>query len=250
MEVTAGIAAEREAPGVRSAEGGLWVDSDATVGELLGSLESMVDGETRQAWAVACAHALGLDGVAASLGEELVWFSDRTSARLEDLQFIIGQGPGLVLREERGMLEVPDLDRLLAREWPQFVPEAKELDIAALFLWPVRIGAARVGTLTGYRRTVGPLGARQLTEGWLVADALAGHLLGRWPSPSSGQDGPGRAGAVDLHRAEVHQASGVLCVRLDVPMAEALARLRARAYASGRSLTDTARAILEQELPP
>lgn len=226
------------------------MDRATSVEDLLGSLDSLVDEEERRAWADACAHALGLDGVAVSLGEELVWFSDRTSARLEDMQFVIGQGPGLLFLEDSGVLEVPDLDRLLVRQWPQFVPEAKALGVAALFVWPVHIGAARVGTLTGYRRTVGPLAGRQVTEGWLVADSLAGHLLGSWPGASAGQDGPGCAGAVDLHRAEVHQATGVLCVRLDVPVAEALARLRAQAYSSGRSLTDTARTILEQELPP
>ncbi|MEV6752990.1 ANTAR domain-containing protein [Streptomyces sp. NPDC051214] len=217
---------------------------------MLGSLDSLVDEEERRAWANACAHALGLDGVAVSLGEELVWFSDWTSARLEDMQFVLGQGPGLVLMEDGGVLEVPDLDLLLARQWPQFVPEAKELGVAALFVWPVNIGAARVGTLTGYRRSAGPLAGRHVAEGWLVADSLAGHLLGRWPGTSAGEDGPGHAGAVDLHRAEVHQATGVLSVRLAVPVDEALARLRAEAFASGRSLTDTARHILEQELPP
>lgn len=225
------------------------MNRSATVGELLGSLDSVVDEEERRVWAVACAHALGLDGVAVSLGEELVWFSDRTSARLEDVQFVIGQGPGLLFPSEGGVLEVPDFDRLLARQWPQFVPEAKELGVAALFVWPVHIGAAQVGTLTGYRRTAGPLAGQQLAEGWLVADSLAGHLLGRWPGVAGGDDGPGHAGAVDLHRAEVHQATGVLCVRLDVPMAEALARLRAQAFSSGRSLADAARAVLEKELP-
>lgn len=228
------------------------MDRGATVEDLLGSLDLLVGEEEWRAWAGACAHALGLDGVAVSLGEELVWFSDLTSARLEDVQCVIGQGPGLFLLEEGGVLEVPDLDRLLVGQWPQFVPEAMELGVAALFVWPVNVGAAQVGTLTGYRRTAGPLAGRHLAEGFMVADSLAGHLLGRWPGMSAGEDGdgPGRAGAVDLHRAEVHQATGVLSVRLDVPAAEALARLRAQAFASGRSLTDTARIILEKELPP
>ncbi|MGW6025259.1 ANTAR domain-containing protein [Streptomyces sp. NPDC055099] len=219
---------------------------------MLGSLDSLVDEEERKVWAVACAHALGLDGVAVSLGEELVWFSDCTSARLEDMQFVLGQGPGLFFLGDAGVLELPDLDRLTASQWPHFVIEAKELGVAAVFVWPVHVGAARVGTLTGYRRSAGPLASRQVAEGWLVADSLAGHLLGRWPGTPTGEEGAGlgSAGAVDLHRAEVHQATGVLSVRLDVPLAEALARLRAQAFSSGRSLTDTARTILEQELPP
>lgn len=110
------------------------------------------------------------------------------------------------------------------------------------------IGAARVGTLTGYRRTAGPLTPQQSTEGWLVADVLAEHVLARWPGVSEQSSGPGTVGAVELHRAEVHQATGVLSHCLGVPLPEALDRLRARAYVSGQSLTETACAVIRQEL--
>ncbi|MEU6993786.1 ANTAR domain-containing protein [Streptomyces sp. NPDC046465] len=187
--------------------------------------------------------------MAVSMRGELIWFSDQTSARLEDVQFVLGQGPGLLLPEGTEAREVPDLDRLLMKYWPQFVPEARELGVGAMFVWPVRVGAAALGTLTGYRRSVGALTEKQLAEGWLVADKLAAHLLVRWPNPANGKNGPGHAGAVDLHRAEVHQATGVLSERLGVAMPEALIRLRGQAYSSGQSLTDTARAVIDRELP-
>ncbi|MFD7681249.1 ANTAR domain-containing protein [Streptomyces sp. NPDC060187] len=218
----------------------------STIQELLEKLPGAANEETRRVWAVDCAHALGLGGMAITLGQELVWFTDETSARLEDLQFVLGQGPGLLLEDETSVLEMPDLSLLLARQWPQYAAEAEGLGIAALFVWPVRIGAVQAGTLTGYRRTAGPLTVQQSAQGWLVADALAQHVLRHW---SAAGDTRGHAGAVELHRLEVHQATGVLSERLDVSLAEALARLRARAYASGRSLTDTAHAVLVRELP-
>ncbi|MFE4862342.1 ANTAR domain-containing protein [Streptomyces sp. NPDC056670] len=184
------------------------------------------------------------------MSRELVWFSDATSARLEDLQFVLGQGPGLNHREQaEAVREVPDLGRLLAEQWPQFTPGAEELGVAALFVWPVCIGAVPAGTLTGYRRTAGPLTEQQSAEGWLVADALAEHVLAHWPAAADEADGPGRAGSVDLHRAEVHQATGVLAERLHIALPEALDRLRARAYAEGRPITDTAHDVLRRELP-
>ncbi|MEU3465799.1 ANTAR domain-containing protein [Streptomyces sp. NPDC006733] len=221
----------------------------STVKELLDVLYAAATEEERRVWAVACAQALGLGGIAISLGQELVWFSDTTSARLEDLQFVLGQGPGLLHQDEAAVREVPDLGRLLAQQWPQYTAEAEELGVAALFVWPVHVGAVRVGTMTGYRRTAGPLSTEQSAQGWLVADALAQHVLNRWPSSTESCNGAGHAGAVELHRAEVHQATGVLAVRLGVPLAEALARLRARAYASGMTLAAAAHAIIEQELP-
>ncbi len=218
-----------------------------TVQELLDRLPATVNEAERREWATSCAHALGLGGMAISLDRELVWFTDDTSARLEDLQFVLGQGPGLFLKDDTEVRQLPDLSRLLARQWPQYAAEAEELGIAALFVWPVHIGAVQIGTMTGYRRTAGPLSAQQSAQGWLVADALAQHVLNRLPASTS--NGPGHAGAVDLHRTEVHQATGVLSVKLGVPLAEALDHLRAEAYTSGLSLTDTARAIIRRELP-
>ncbi|MFF0740651.1 hypothetical protein ACFYVL_09635 [Streptomyces sp. NPDC004111] len=61
--------------------------------QFLDSLDAEASEEERRQAAMACASALGLGGMAVSLGQELVWFSDRMSARLEDLQFVLGQGP-------------------------------------------------------------------------------------------------------------------------------------------------------------
>ena len=51
-----------------------------------------------------------------------------------------------------------------------------------------------------------------------------------------------------LSRAEVSQATGMLVAQLEVEPAEALVRLRAHAYATGRSATDVARDILDRRL--
>ncbi|WP_459953125.1 ANTAR domain-containing protein, partial [Mycobacterium avium] len=51
-----------------------------------------------------------------------------------------------------------------------------------------------------------------------------------------------------LSRSEVSQATGMLVAQLEVEPAEALVRLRAHAYATGRSATDVARDILERRL--
>jgi AmiR/NasT family two-component response regulator len=51
-----------------------------------------------------------------------------------------------------------------------------------------------------------------------------------------------------LSRAEVSQATGMLVAQLGIEPAEALVRLRAHAYATGRSATDVARDILDRLL--
>jgi AmiR/NasT family two-component response regulator len=51
-----------------------------------------------------------------------------------------------------------------------------------------------------------------------------------------------------LSRVEVSQATGMLVAQLGVDPAEALVRLRAHAYTTGRSATDVARDVLERRL--
>jgi hypothetical protein len=51
-----------------------------------------------------------------------------------------------------------------------------------------------------------------------------------------------------LSRAEVSQATGMLVAQLEVEPAEALLRLRAHAYATGRAASEVARDILERRL--
>ncbi|WP_188114414.1 ANTAR domain-containing protein [Streptomyces apricus] len=221
---------------------------DASISKLLDGLRTAADEPARRAWALTCARALGLGGMAVSLNGELVWFSDATSKRLEDVQFVLGQGPGLLAQDIGTVHQAPDLRRLPAHQWPQYAAEAAQLGVAALFVWPVHIGAIQAGTMTGHRRTPGPLSARQSAQGQLVADALAQHVLSHWPQVSGTREGSGRAATVELHRSQVHQATGILSVRLRVPLPEALDRLRAQAYASHLSLTDTAHAVIHREL--
>jgi hypothetical protein len=54
--------------------------------------------------------------------------------------------------------------------------------------------------------------------------------------------------AVTASRAVVHQAAGMVFVQLGVPIGEALSRLRARAYAEGRSTEAVARKVVDRQI--
>ncbi|MFK8850673.1 ANTAR domain-containing protein [Streptomyces sp. Ac-502] len=51
-----------------------------------------------------------------------------------------------------------------------------------------------------------------------------------------------------LHRAEAHQATGVLAVQLRIALDQALLRLRGHAYSQDRALLDVARDIIAHRL--
>jgi len=55
--------------------------------------------------------------------------------------------------------------------------------------------------------------------------------------------------AID-HHAEVHQAQGMVMVDLGVSLVEALARMRAHAYATDQSLVELARAVVAGAVLP
>ena len=98
-----------------------------------------------------------------------------------------------------------------------------------------------------------------LMVGRVSAEALAAVALGNLDftalrGPASGPlllpdagvaPAVGEAGG---HRAEVHPASGVLAVQLDIPASEALLRLRAHAYATDQSVAQVAADIVAHRL--
>jgi hypothetical protein len=113
----------------------------------------------------------------------------------------------------------------------------------------VQIGAARVATLDTYRSTPGSLSRDELATALRVADVAALALSGLRAEGGRWLDGDGRwmEGAGMRYR-EVHQATGMLIVHLDLPASAALARLRAYAFGHGRPLLAVAGDIVAGRL--
>jgi hypothetical protein len=197
------------------------------------------------------AQVLGVDGLAVSLvieGDltELLFCSDATTRRFEDLQFTLGEGPGPDAIRIGAMVWAPDLARLPFTRWLALAMEAPDLDARAVFCFPMGIGATTVGVLTAVRRAPGPLSAQQADDATILASALTARCLGGdAPRPDTPlpADSPGH-----LQHAVVHQATGMLSVQLALTLPQALLRLRAHAYGSGRSITDTSKDVVDRRL--
>jgi hypothetical protein len=210
--------------------------------------------------AIAAAAALGVDGIAAGVGTGptgmvLAWGRQETSAALEEAQFTLGQGPSMDVLADGAPILVADLAGQRGR-WPVFTPAAQELGVRALFAFPLRIGAISVGALLAHRAATGPLSALQLADALALADAVTVLLLrhagseaatGAATDASPGAPCPGWA-APSTYRAQVHQATGMISVQLGVDLAEALARLRAYAYAQDRRVADVADDVVARRL--
>jgi hypothetical protein len=171
---------------------------------------------------------------------------------VQDAQFTLGQGPGLEAVAAGVPVLVPDLVGAASR-WPGFVPAAGDLGVRAVFAFPLRIGAISVGVLTAHRAVPGPLAGGRLADALALADAVTVLLLHRAPpdpghiEPEPGAPRPDRA-LPGTFRPEVHQATGMISVQLDVPLAEALVRLRARAFGEDRPIAEVAADVVARRL--
>ncbi|MGW0654510.1 ANTAR domain-containing protein [Streptomyces umbrinus] len=223
----------------------------------------------------ACALALGAEGVALSLlvgngrMAEPLWCHPEVSARFEELQFTLGEGPGPDAVRTGSPVMEPDLDRVRPDRWPALLPPARDLGVHGVCCFPLGIGAIRVGVLTVLCDGDRTMSVQQSADATALAAALTGALLNGDGRGQRGEDGNGdRDGNRDrdesgnggpmlglfldrptgLHRAAVHQATGMISVQLGVTMEEALLRLRAHAYGSERPLGEVADDVVARRL--
>ncbi|GGU13866.1 GAF and ANTAR domain-containing protein [Streptomyces violascens] len=193
--------------------------------------------------------ALTLNMLAADGHLELLWCdpAEGLGPELDNLQYTLGDGPALEAVKQGRTLSEPDLPAADPARWPLFLPAAARTPVRALIAAPLRLGAATIGVLTGYRTAPGPLTPAQRRGLDRVGRTLV-HLL--YTELITSADDGGAVTGLRLYRAEVHQATGFLASELGIPMGQALLRLRAHAATYGHPLSDLARDLLARRLAP
>lgn len=173
--------------------------------------------------------------------------SDDRANELDEMQFSLGEGPGLDAYVSRVPVFEPDLERAQRGRWPHFTPVALESGTRGVFAFPLLAGSSCIGVLTLYQDAAGDLTADQAADGLVLADTLVRFML---KIQSAG--GPDILGHhmidSDSHRAEVHQASGMVAVQLGINVSDSAVRLRAHAYATNRSVAEVARDVVARRL--
>jgi hypothetical protein len=181
---------------------------------------------------------------------ETMYATDRVAGELEEWQLTFGQGPCVDAFSDGGPVLAVDLSssRCLA-SWPAFTPAALHSGARAVFAMPLQVGAIRLGVLDLYRIRPGPLSPHELADALAFADTAGMLLLDTAAGAQSDtaelawqRDDP------TAHQAEVHQATGMVLVQLEVSAEAAFARLRAHAYAHDRRLGEVARDVVERRL--
>ena len=179
--------------------------------------------------------------------------SSGAPARMYDeLQFILGEGPCLDSVTRRAPVLVVDLADPNDARWPVYGPAMLDLQVRGVYAMPVVVAGEYVGALDLFRSQPGQLAGEEFSVAAVAAE-LAGipvlDLLDADMQAAVGDpDSNAWAELNALSRAEVSQATGMLVAQLEVEPAEALVRLRAHAYSTGRSATDVASDILDRRL--
>ena len=207
----------------------------------------------------ACAAAVPAVGVtgawlSAASGEDaghVIRVTDAVAEQLAELQLTLGEGPSLEASASGGPALASDLGSTDAvGRWPVFAPAAARAGAAAVFVFPLRVGAIQAGVLGLYRARPGPLTDLQLGDALIFADTATLLLLDSQDHAAGNPKGAvgGQPAGLALHRAEIDQATGMLTEQLGTSIADAFVRLRAYAYAHDLRLNDVARDIVARRL--
>ncbi len=180
-------------------------------------------------------HLVGRDGASGVAGS-----SDDCSSSIADLSFTTGDGPGLDAYRLRRPVLVADLARE-TRRWPGFVHAAADAGIGAVYCFPLQVGGISLGVLDLYADAPRVLGQDEVAVALAFSHLAVLTVLG--DHSIDGED-DGEWEPVLDHRAEIHQAQGMVMVDLGVDLAEALLRMRAHAFQRGLPLIQLAKAII------
>jgi hypothetical protein len=197
------------------------------------------------------ADLLGMDGATIVLladGASAISASNDRAAALADLQFALGQGPTPDATESNAPVSAGDIAARNDRaRWPQLAPAVADLGVGAIFAFPLRVGAIRLGVLSLDRTETGLLEPAERRDALIVADAVTDFVL----DDQAGVSGVGLSHPMAVAagaRAVVHQASGMISVQLDSSIRDALVSLRAHAYAHDQPIAEVAAQVVDRHL--
>jgi GAF domain-containing protein len=193
------------------------------------------------------ASGAGLTVMADDEVRGLTTASDPVAERIEELQFLLGEGPCIDAFAARRPVLIPDLADGAMRRWPGYAPAAYDAGVRGVFAFPLQVGAGRLGVFDVFRARTGPLSADELRRALSFAEVAVTTLLDGQADAGPDATAGGLAEAMD-NRAEFFQAQGMIMVQLGVSISEAIARMRAYAYAENRSLSDVARDVVARRL--
>jgi hypothetical protein len=186
---------------------------------------------------------LDVDGSTLSIGysptRTTLCATDDRAQRVEDLQEVLRQGPGLDAHRLAEPVSAAAGD--VTDRWPMLGQAlGQESRPALLLAVPMRPGHEVLGVITMYR-SVARAPEVDADQAQFLANAIGVAVVG-------GFEREEYAGTLWFTRDQVNQATGMVVAQLHVPPTDALAVLRAHAFAHNTSLEAIAAAVVTRDL--
>jgi len=204
----------------------------------------------RPVFMAAVAATLGMRSATVTLvgeqrAEALVAASDETARAAHDLEVVLGEGPSADVASEGEPIRAAGA--ALRDRWPRYGPVVTELGVQAVIAVPLRLPTVCLGALCAYDREPAIRDEVAVAAGG-IADALTHAVLLTARSSVPGEGVP----ALPLfdepdYQAAVHQATGMVSVHCGCGIGDAVALLKARAFADGRPVEEIALQVVRGE---
>ena len=203
--------------------------------------------------AAACAAVLPVDGAGISLFDSTgiripVGASDQRAATAERLQFTAAQGPCLDAHSlGRSVIAT---ESLVAQEWPMYYHSlVSRTPFRAITAVPLTGTLTGIGTIDFYFHRSSGVADLNMIDADEVVTQITG-LLAEDTVFGVAADGPSWLDSPAAEaRSAVVIAMGMLNIDLEVTTHDALTLLRARAYATDRSVDDVAADLVHHRIP-
>jgi ANTAR domain/GAF domain len=173
--------------------------------------------------------------------------SDAVAARGDTLQLELGEGPHWDALAAGTAVLGPNLAHPNEARWPMFSSAALELGMAAVFAFPMRMGAVTVGVVDLYSDTPKRLDTNQIALASSMAGRSAVRAVRQAMRSAENPNSDENPSAPAIRR-EVHQATGIIQVQLNVGATEAFARLRAYSFMSNRPVGEVAHDVVTRQI--
>jgi hypothetical protein len=179
------------------------------------------------------------------LGSATICASDPRSARLDEIQIDLGEGPCWDALATRAPVLEHDLEASSHGRWPVAAEAFRENGLAAVFAFPLIYGRLGIGAVDLYADQPKPLSDDDVEDASALAGLAARHVLHR-AIRSMDTDIDEQVDA--FSRREVHQASGMVSAQLDITVEDALLVLRGHAFATSKPLREIAADVVSRRL--
>lgn len=180
--------------------------------------------------------------------ETMVCASNAVASRIDELQFDLGEGPRWEALKNRRPVLLPQIRTAPHDAWPVFGKAILQLEVSALFVFPLVVGAIDIGVVELYSSVPGPLSPAHHSAALQRADAAGWKLLRELLTLVPGDGADTARDSSPLSRREIHQATGMVLAQAGTSARDSLLLMRAHAFAQGRTVRDVARDVVSRSL--